>query len=161
MEEKFSLTLWSLRPLPAHVVWPLRAGPGARPAEQAKGAAWPVSPLGHVARPGLRGGTKGGRVAALTSGPPSRGPHRAHGQWPLAACQGISPRCSGVDGGPGVGHGEPSQSCLHSSCRLPLLANDLNKGSVANGGRLKKIHTRRCVINVINTLVSPLQGEIQ
>lgn len=121
LEENSFCPPWSLRPLPARIVWPPRAGAGARPGEWAEGAARPGSPLGHVARPGLRGGTEGGRVAALASVLPARGPHRAHSQWPLPACHGISPRCGGVDSGPGLGHGGPGQSRLHS---------DPNEGSV-------------------------------
>lgn len=135
LEENSFCPPWSLRPLPAHIVWPPRARAGARPGEWAEGAARPGSPLGHVARPGLRGGTEGGRVAALASVLPARGPHRAHGQWPLPACHGISPRCGGVDSGPGLGHGgAASRVCIVTQTKAALLfASDL-----------KKTHTQMC-----------------
>lgn len=44
--------------------------------------------------------------------------------------------------------------------RLQLQAGNPNKGRVAIWGRFGK-HRHRCVINVPNTLVPPLQGEIQ
>lgn len=84
---------------PLSEVWPPRAGLRERP-KRAGLTRPPSRRLGHVAHSGLRIWTKGSWDAARALAPPTRAPCWAHSQWPMAAGQGVLPRCAGVNSWP-------------------------------------------------------------